>query len=26
VRYMLWMLDALQGEAAAGLFKELGLD
>ncbi|HVG08130.1 MAG TPA: S46 family peptidase [Thermoanaerobaculia bacterium] len=24
VRYMLWMLDALQGEAAAGLFKELG--
>lgn len=26
VRYLLWMLDALQGEAAAGLFKELGLD
>lgn len=26
VRYMLWMLDALQGEAAAGLFRELGLD
>jgi hypothetical protein len=26
VRYMLWMLDALQGEAAAGLFKELGLE
>lgn len=26
VRYMLWMLDALQGEAAAGLFEELGLE
>lgn len=25
-RYLLWMLDAIQGEAAAGLFKELGLD
>jgi hypothetical protein len=26
VRYLLWMLDALQGEAAAPLFKELGID
>jgi hypothetical protein len=24
VRYLLWMLDALQGEAAAGLLRELG--